>query len=59
MAKPCYGKRRFSYTFLAIKGADMRLTEQEQQEIIRFWEHLNNPGSNPIEFEGIRKQAGR
>jgi len=37
----------------------MRLTEQEQQEIIRFWEHLNNPGSNPIEFEGIRKQAGR
>lgn len=23
------------------------------------WEQLNNPGSNPIEFEGIRNEAGR
>ena len=27
-------------------------------EFLGVWEHLNNPGFNPIEFDGIRKQAG-
>jgi len=27
-------------------------------EFLGIWEHLNNPGFNPIEFDGIRKQAG-
>ena len=27
-------------------------------EILGIWEQLNNPGFNPIEFDGIRKQAG-
>lgn len=27
-------------------------------EFLGIWEHLNNPKFNPIEFDGIRKQAG-
>ena len=27
-------------------------------EFLGIWEHLNNPGFNPIEFEGFRKRAG-
>ena len=27
-------------------------------EFLGIWEQLNNPGFNPIEFDGIRKQAG-
>ena len=27
-------------------------------EFLGVWEQLNNPGFNPIEFDGIRKQAG-
>ncbi len=27
-------------------------------EFLGIWEHLNNPSFNPIEFDGIRKQAG-
>ena len=27
-------------------------------EFLGLWEQLNNPGFNPIEFDGIRKQAG-
>ena len=27
-------------------------------EFLGIWEHLNNPGFNPIEFDGIRNQAG-
>ena len=27
-------------------------------EFLGIWEHLNNPDFNPIEFDGIRNQAG-
>ena len=27
-------------------------------EFLGIWEQLNNPGFNPIEFDGIKKQAG-
>jgi hypothetical protein len=27
-------------------------------EFLGIWEHLNNPDFNPIEFDGIRKEAG-
>ena len=27
-------------------------------EFLGIWEHLNNPSFNPIEFDGIKKQAG-
>ena len=27
-------------------------------EFLGIWEQINNPGFNPIEFDGIRKQAG-
>ncbi|RPH99956.1 MAG: KilA-N domain-containing protein [Calditrichaeota bacterium] len=27
-------------------------------EFLGIWEHINNPAFNPIEFDGIRKQAG-
>ena len=27
-------------------------------EFLGLWEQINNPGFNPIEFEGIKKQAG-
>lgn len=27
-------------------------------EFLGIWEKLNNPGFNPIEFDGIRKSAG-
>jgi KilA-N domain len=27
-------------------------------ELLGLWEHLNNPDFNPIEFDGIRRQAG-
>lgn len=26
--------------------------------IVGIWEQLNNPGFNPIEFDGIKKQPG-
>lgn len=25
--------------------------------MVSIWEHLNNPGFNPVEFDGIRRQA--
>ncbi len=28
-------------------------------EFLGIWEQLHNPGFNPIEFDGFRKQAGR
>lgn len=28
-------------------------------EFLGIWEHLNNPEFNPVEFDGIRNQAGR
>lgn len=27
-------------------------------EFLGLWEQLNNPGFNPIEFDGFRSQAG-
>ncbi len=27
-------------------------------KLLGIWEQINNPGFNPIEFDGIRKQAG-
>lgn len=27
-------------------------------EFLGIWEHLNNPGFNPVEFDGFRKPAG-
>lgn len=27
-------------------------------EFLGIWERLNNPGFNPVEFDGIRMQAG-
>ena len=27
-------------------------------EFLGIWEQLNNPGFNPIEFDGIKKQSG-
>lgn len=27
-------------------------------EFLGIWETLNNPNFNPVEFEGVRKQAG-
>src|SRR6266478_7133591 len=27
-------------------------------EFLGLWEQLNNPSFNPIEFDGVRKQAG-
>lgn len=27
-------------------------------EFLGIWEQLNNPGFNPVEFDGFRKQAG-
>ena len=27
-------------------------------EFLGIWEHLNNPGFNPVEFDGFRRQAG-
>ena len=27
-------------------------------EFLGIWERLNNPGFNPIEFDGIKKRAG-
>lgn len=27
-------------------------------EFLGIWEHINNPGFNPVEFDGFKKQAG-
>lgn len=27
-------------------------------EFLGIWEQINNPGFNPIEFDGIKKEAG-
>jgi len=27
-------------------------------EFLGVWEHLNNPGFNPVEFDGLRKMRG-
>ena len=34
------------------------LRNRNTVEFLGIWEQLNNPGFNPVEFEGIRKQAG-
>jgi hypothetical protein len=34
------------------------LRNRNTVEFLGIWEQLNNPGFNPIEFDGIRKQAG-
>lgn len=34
------------------------LRNRNTVEFLGVWEHLNNPNFNPIEFDGIRKQAG-
>lgn len=34
------------------------LRNRNTVEFLGIWERLNNPGFNPIEFDGIRKQAG-
>lgn len=34
------------------------LRNRNTVEFLGVWEHLNNPGFNPIEFDGFRKQAG-
>jgi hypothetical protein len=41
------------------KSIERDLWIEIAKEMLRsVWEHLNNPGFNPIEFDGIRKQAG-
>jgi len=34
------------------------LRNRNTVEFLGIWEQLNNPGFNPIEFDGIKKQAG-
>jgi len=34
------------------------LRNRDTIEFLGIWEQLYNPGFNPIEFDGIRKQAG-
>lgn len=34
------------------------LRNRDTVEFLGIWEQLHNPGFNPIEFDGIRKQAG-
>ena len=34
------------------------LRNRETVEFLGIWEQLHNPGFNPIEFDGIKKQAG-
>jgi hypothetical protein len=34
------------------------LRNRNTLELLGIWEHLHNPGFNPVEFDGIKKQAG-
>jgi hypothetical protein len=34
------------------------LRNRNTLEFLGIWEHLNNPAFNPVEFDGVRKQAG-
>ena len=34
------------------------LRNRNTLEFLGIWEHLNNPGFNPVEFDGIKMQAG-
>jgi len=34
------------------------LRNRNTLEFLGIWEHLNNPGFNPVEFDGIKTQAG-
>jgi KilA-N domain len=34
------------------------LRNRNTLEFLSIWERLNNPGFNPVEFDGIKKQAG-
>jgi len=34
------------------------LRNRNSLELLGIWEHLHNPDFNPVEFDGIRKQAG-
>lgn len=34
------------------------LRNRNTVEFLSVWERLNNPGFNPVEFDGIRMQAG-
>jgi hypothetical protein len=34
------------------------LRNRNTLELLGIWEQLHNPGFNPVEFDGIKKQAG-
>ena len=34
------------------------LRNRNTLEFLGIWEHLNNPGFNPVEFDGIKMQSG-
>ena len=35
------------------------LRNRNTVEFLGLWEQINNPGFNPVEFDGIRMQAGQ
>jgi hypothetical protein len=35
------------------------LRNRNTLEFLGLWEQINNPGFNPVEFDGFKKQAGR
>ncbi len=34
------------------------LLNRNTLEFLGIWEHINNPGFNPVEFDGIKKEKG-
>ena len=60
-----YENEFFSLTDIAkYKSDDANATicnwmrNRETLEFLGIWETLHNPGLNPLEFEGVRSQAG-
>lgn len=53
----CNGKRSKHCLRTAETFPDWR-RDRNTIEFIGIWERINNSGFNPIEFDGIRKEAG-
>lgn len=49
------GNKKESHTFAVIQNW---LRNRNTLEFLAAWEQINNPNFNPLEFEGLRKDAG-
>jgi hypothetical protein len=54
----CGSKTLLWLAFCCLQNRLNELGENFAIEFLGIWEQINNPGFNPIEFDGIKKVAG-